>query len=424
MAFPAPNGTDSLGNPVYPLGKLPGPQIEGATSTPQATPGTTTGPDSGLLSVPPSLTPASNNLGQVTNPTANIDLVGQNFNGTVPLAPVTFTSPLLNVSNTLPETQNFLNNTVTNNPVDNFLGPPATYQSFAPTQENQIAINNLTLPNSTFAPNAIDSFLNPAPTPVFTPTTTAPSYRGTPVSTNTTNIPDNEIVGQIPYFLQSVLSTPAGALPKGPLWVVTFDNSYDADAKAYIGKSGIPSIINSVADYEPQAPKWNVTKAIRTICSDNFLQTKGCILAQNVTVPGEGIIATGVEGIQSNSFIRSKVGQGRNDFEDLRIGFLNTNVSFVDNVIRPWVIMTGHKGLIARKGADQYRTNISVHRLGISNHGEPPFILQTFNFYGVCPTQVDSEEYTYNDNGTAVVRTATFTYQWYTVDSSKNKFTI
>jgi hypothetical protein len=251
---------------------------------------------------------------------------------------------------------------------------------------------------------------------------TSPSYRGTSISTNPTNIPDSEIVSQIPYFLQSVLSTPAGALPKGPLWVVTFDNSYDADAKAYIGKSGIPSIINSVADYEPQAPKWNVTKAIGTICSDNFLQTKGCILAQNVTVPGEGIIATGVEGIQSNSYIRSKVGQGRNDFEDLTIGFLNTNVSFVDNVIRPWVIMTGHKGLIARKGKDQYRTNINVHKLGVSNYGEPPFILQTFTFYGACPIQVDSEEYTYNDNGTAVVRTATFTYQWYTVDSSKNKF--
>ena len=254
------------------------------------------------------------------------------------------------------------------------------------------------------------------------PTPTSPSYRSTSVSTNTPNIPDSEIVGQIPYFLQSVLSTPAGALPKGPLWIVTFDNSYDNDAKAYIGKSGIPSIINSVADYEPQAPKWNITKAIGTICSDNFLQTKGCILAQNVTVPGEGIIATGVEGIQSNSFIRSKVGQGRNDFEDLRIGFLNTNVSFADNVIRPWVIMTGHKGLIARKGRDQYRTNITVRRLGVSNAGEPPFILQTFNFYGACPIQIDGEEYTYNDNGTAVVRTATFTYQWYTVDSSKNKF--
>ena len=234
--------------------------------------------------------------------------------------------------------------------------------------------------------------------------------------------PTSPLAGQIPFFLQNILSTPAGALPKGPLWIVQFEGSYDDSAGAYIGASGIPNIINQVADYEPKPTPWNTRKAIQTICSDNFLQTKACLLAQNVTVPGEGIVATGVEGIQYNGFIRGKVGGGRNDFEDLTIGFLNTNVSFVDNVIRPWVIMTGHKGLIARTGVDQYRTNISVHRLGISDHKDPPFILQTFNFYGVCPVQVSNEEYTYSDNGAPVIKNVTFTYLWYTVDSSKNKF--
>jgi hypothetical protein len=316
---------------------------------------------------------------------------------------------------------------------DNVLVPPnfdiTTGVSTTPITFQGLLRDNVAPPSSPFPANNLNPdtlYLTGQGVPPSPPSPPIPTITvrksGTPVGTRPTNVPQTEITNSIPYFFESVLSTPAGALPKGPLWLVTFDNSYDSDRNAYIGKSGIPSIINSVADYEPQAPKWNVTKAIGTICSDNFLQTKGCILAQNVTVPGEGIVATAAEGIQSNSFIRSKVGLGRNDFEDLRIGFLNTNVSFVDNVIRPWVIMTGHKGLIARKGRDQYRTNISVHRLGISNYGEPPFILQTFTFYGACPIQVDSEEYTYTDNGTAVVRTATFTYQWYTVDSSKNKF--
>jgi len=225
---------------------------------------------------------------------------------------------------------------------DNILVPPSfditTGVSTTPLTFEGLLRDNVAPPSAPFPsfsgpinPDTLYLRVGAPPDPI--PTITV-RKSGTLVGTRPTNIPQTEITNSIPYFFESVLSTPAGALPKGPLWLVTFDNSYDSDRNAYIGKSGIPSIINSVADYEPQAPKWNVTKAIGTICSDNFLQTKGCILAQNVTVPGEGIVATAAEGIQSNSFIRSKVGQGRNDFEELRIGFLNTNVSFVDNVIR------------------------------------------------------------------------------------------
>ena len=250
----------------------------------------------------------------------------------------------------------------------------------------------------------------PAPPP--------PVERAVLASTNTTNLPINETNYQIPFFLQSVLSTPAGSLPKGPLWVVTFENSFDTSAKAYIGNSGIPSIINNVDQYEPSIPKWNITKAIATICSDDFMKTKGCILTQNVTLPGEQIYHL-VEGLQYNGFIRGAVGNGRQDYELLNIGFLNTNVSFVDNVIRPWVIMTGHLGMIARSGAQQYRTNITVRRLGVTDARQGPFIAQTFTFYGACPISVSSEEYTY-DNENVVVKSASFVYQWYTVDSSHN----
>jgi len=262
---------------------------------------------------------------------------------------------------------------------------------------------------------------SPTPPAPPSPNTASSSSVPTPPSGVSKDIPVSEISHQIPHFLQSVLSTPAGALPKGPLWAVVFEDSYAVNSTTING-CGIPKVITKVSQYEPRSPlPWKIEAAVKEICSAQYMTTKACILAQNVTLPGEGIDSTGVEGLQYNGFIRGKVGNGRDDYEPIKISFLNTNVSFVDNVIRPWVIMTGHLGLIARDGDLTYRTNMKIIRFGSSDRKKPPFILQTFTFYGVCPVSVDAEEYT-QDGSVNITKSASFIYQWYTVDSSKNAF--
>jgi len=403
MAILVPNGTNSSGSPLYPLVKAPSQQIDGATPTPIAIPGTTTGTDSGLLpqsSVLLSIPPAP-----VQAPTpipVTVALINNPFNlaGTAPAPTDVGLSPLPDFSATL-------------NPVPfqaQSLSNPSTITAGNFGLTNPNAINN----TDNFASNGT-AVGNPKPSDTGSTPVVEPQVRA--AIPPATTLPVSEMVYQIPFFLQSVLSTPAGALPKGPLWIVTFEGS--PNEGAYIGNSGIPQAVLSINDYEPGF--WNVTNAINTICSDSYMKTKGCILVQNVNLPGEQIYHT-TEGLQYNGFIRGIVGNGRQDFETLRIGFLNTNVSFVDNVIRPWTIMTGHKGMIARSGKDQYRTNITVRRLGTNGAKQPPFILQTFTFYGACPISVDAEEYTTTDNETAVIKTATFVYQWYTVDTSRNVF--
>lgn len=219
-------------------------------------------------------------------------------------------------------------------------------------------------------------------------------------------IPEPSFIGQIPFFLNAVLSTPAGALPKGPLWVVVFD--------------GFPEIVKKVGEYEPSLPEpWEIEKAYGTITSPRYQQEKGCILAQSVALPGEALI-TNVEGNQYNGFIRGRVGLGRQDFDLLRIAFLNTNVLFVDNVVRPWVVMTGHLGMIARPPQENYRSNITVYKLGITNRESPPYILQRYNFWGCCPVSIDTETLTYRADGNDITKIGNFAYQWYTVSSGKN----
>jgi hypothetical protein len=215
-------------------------------------------------------------------------------------------------------------------------------------------------------------------------------------------------IGQIPYFLNAVLSTPVGALPKKPLWVVVFD--FDQNLK---------NTIKKVKDYEPQMPeKWQIDSALEAVTTKRYQDEKGCMFAQSVTIPGEALNYS-QEGITYNSFIRGGVGTGRKDFDPLRMSFLNTNVSFVDNVIRPWVVMTGHLGMVARPPSQKYRCNITVYKLGIRSVELPPYILQVYNFWEACPINVFAESLDYTD-GTPVIKEAEFVYQWYTTTSIKD----
>jgi len=236
------------------------------------------------------------------------------------------------------------------------------------------------------------------------------SVPGSTVRDFNTNAPrPTSFIGQIPFFLNAVLSTPAGALPKQPLWVIVFD--FD---------SNIKRTIKRVRQYEPRMPEqWQIEDALDTVTSRRYQEEKGCMFAQTVVVPGDSLNYS-QEGITYNSFIRGGVATGRRDFDPLRISFLNTNVSFVDNVIRPWVVMTGHLGMIARPLSQKYRCNLTIYKLGILRRDLPPFVAQQFNFWEVCPINVFAENLDYSGDSRTPLKEAEFVYQWYTTTSYKS----
>jgi len=239
-----------------------------------------------------------------------------------------------------------------------------------------------------------------------------------------TNSGDQSTGGQIPFFLENVLSTPAGALPKGAQWVLRFIG----DTLSTTGKPDYKGIlpVNAIkagVSYEPNA--WQIQNALDIVVNNEAYQTtKGCMFAQAVQIPGEGN-QVNAEGIMQNGFIRGTVGAGREAYNGMQIVFLETNVSFVDNVIRPWTIATSHLGMIARKGDLNYRSTIQVWKLGVTDPSVPAVILQEYLFYGACPITIDGEEYNYSQTSAAINRNTTFTYYYYTlnsyIDGSYNK---
>jgi hypothetical protein len=233
----------------------------------------------------------------------------------------------------------------------------------------------------------------------------------------------SELSGQIPRFLENFLSKPASALPKGAQWLLKFEGSRVEGKRGQNFAQDYSEIIPIDAiktgiQYEPA--KWDIERGLTTLVLDQDYHDRGCMFVQAVQIPGEST-AVNPEGLQTNGYIRSTVGAGRDSFPTLQVVFLETNVSFVDNVIRPWVVATSNLGLIARRGKENYRCCISAYKLGVIESHQPPFILQKFTFFGACPISVSGEEYNYSQTNSPINRESTFTYHYYNVENLSNQ---
>lgn len=205
----------------------------------------------------------------------------------------------------------------------------------------------------------------------------------------------------IPYFLTEFLTRPATAIPKGAQWILQFGD-FPTDA------------IKNALKYEPQS--WNIDSALSKCTEDRLQNTKGCLFAQGIQLPGESMVAN-PEGLQYGGYLRTTVGGGRDAYTPLQIVFLDTNVSFADNVIRPWVIATSYLGLVADSSIDEYRTWFTLYRLGVIDRKTPAHITQKITFYDACPVSVAGEEFNYSTQTAPRLRETTFTYHYYTIDS-------
>ena len=209
---------------------------------------------------------------------------------------------------------------------------------------------------------------------------------------------------RIPYFFQ-ILNTPAGSLPKGAQWVVVFED---------LASNILPGI-KLALQYEGH--EWKINKAAQVVTSDNYQKTSGCVFCQAIGLPGESMTANLEGNIVSNAFLRSHVGQGRNQQQSMRMTFLDTNVSFAENFLRPWSISTANFGLIARSGTENYRTNAHCYKLGSFSSSKPPVVTMKVSFYGLCCIGVSEEEYNYNTASSPVNREGTFIYNHYAVNT-------
>ena len=171
--------------------------------------------------------------------------------------------------------------------------------------------------------------------------------------------------GHIPYF-NKMLCQWAYSVPMKFSWVMLII----AHNKDYL----VNKIKTVVPNYEP--PGWKVDGMVDATWTNATQDVVGCIFAQGVDIPGENVNIdyAGVSEGSNRGFINAPIVNGRSNFEPLGAGFLETNKSFTDGVLRPWSILVAHEGLIATPRNKSIKADILIYQLAKNGECSPNII--------------------------------------------------
>lgn len=169
--------------------------------------------------------------------------------------------------------------------------------------------------------------------------------------------------------------------------------------------------------------EWDIDQSKAEITKERHMKIDnsagGCILAQGVVLPGESFAVNDVPINNNMGFIPGKVGGNRSGLQPLVIQWRETNRSFPDTVIRPWIILASHAGLVARHTDDMrnVKCNITVVQLAKTYQYTPLVERKIWRYYNCVPTSIDSKELVYENATNFDLYTTHWHYSHYTIES-------
>jgi len=139
-----------------------------------------------------------------------------------------------------------------------------------------------------------------------------------------------------------ILDTWEYSIPLNQLWMVFFNipPAVSTESMKRWGEDIIPTVGES--DINLAKNRFNNT--------DMYMRNVGCAFAQTFTVPQEQNAISKV-GPTNRGFLKAPILEQRQQFASINIEFLESNLSFVDFLIRPWTVLSSHLGYVARPDA-------------------------------------------------------------------------
>lgn len=217
------------------------------------------------------------------------------------------------------------------------------------------------------------------------------------------NIPSIPLISPRDYFLQALESWVASPT-MSTQWVVLIE-SFPKLLKQEI----IQELENSSGD----KMGWNIDIPVSTLSSYFFQRAIGCIFAQGFQAPGQNNKIKLTD--SKRGFLGSPYLEGRGANELMHLNFLETNLSFVDAVLRPWTILVSHKGLVARPEDESVKTNISIFQYGRTEKFLSQIPRKVWTFYDCCPININSTEYNYSTDEVEIRTGVQFAYNRYQI---------
>ena len=228
------------------------------------------------------------------------------------------------------------------------------------------------------------------------------------------NLPAVPIISTRDYFLTQMESW-FTALPMATQWVILIDK-YPAGLNT--------SIIQGLERTDGSKQGFDIDGAKNILTSFPLQKVIGCLFANSITIPNEAwnVESTHVE--NNRGFLPGVLGGSRNyEAPVLDISFRETNTSFIDFVIRPWVILAAHFGLVTRdpndaaQAAKNMKVNMHVMQYTRSRAGVSMIPRKIWNFYNCVPFTVNEETLEYTEEKMITYNTR-WTYSNYTVENN------
>lgn len=233
-----------------------------------------------------------------------------------------------------------------------------------------------------------------------------------------TNIPATPLVSTRDYFLFQLQSW-ISSFPLQSQWIALIE-SFPAAVNTSILR-GLERAGGSGGN------AFDINFAKTALTSFPFQRVSGCVFANTCSIPPEQVSIKSASVPNNRGFIPGIVSGERKSYADqpLTIGFFETNTSFIDFVLRPWTILTGHYGFVAREGdtpssrsAFNIKTNIMLLFFTKTYQNISMVPRKVFKFYNCAPIRIQNQDYTYEEPGTVKSYNVEFAYTNYTIENN------
>jgi hypothetical protein len=220
------------------------------------------------------------------------------------------------------------------------------------------------------------------------------------------------------YHYLDVISKWHTAISVENQWFLWFDlqsvNSIKQDLQSVVNKF-------DTGKSSSNSGGWGLLDSTTKILLDDSNQLSvnnliGCVFASNVTIPQDSIDIKH-EGLDYGGYQAPAVASNRMAYKDLSITFRETNSSFVDFILRPWLVTVGYFGLIARNDKDPKKvkcTSLDVSFIGRTGPDTSSIQRKIIRFFNVVPKNINSYRSSYTGLGMQEF-TVDFAYDYYCV---------
>lgn len=229
------------------------------------------------------------------------------------------------------------------------------------------------------------------------------------------NIPGVPIISARDYFLVQMESW-FTAIPNPTQWIVVIDR-YPAALRT--------SLIQGLERIDGGKKGFDINNAVNILKSYPMQKVIGCLFAHEITIPSEEYDAESVSVENNAGFLPGILGGRRTPTPNtLQISFKETNTSFIDFVVRPWVILGAHYGMAARpddvpgrRGLKNMKVNMTLLQYTKTYQGISMVPRKAFTFYNCTPVNIAEQSMDY-ENDQLVTYSTRWTYSNYTVENS------